>query len=280
MRILLADDQPKVRFALRVLLERQPGLKVVGEAVDAENLLVRAEATHPDLVLLGWELPGLAAVDSLSALRKICPELFVIALSGRPEARRAALAAGADAFVSKTDPPERLLAAIKDCWAGSTDGVDQTQLKSNPTVYELKDDKFAQDRKHFTFKQLKAVDWKSQVLDGFVMTRVDEKLLARTELKNVDQVTKGVMQAWNSIENFTRRGFGFCLLHDDVIVSWCIADQVAGSECEMGVNTDVDYRERGLATLTVAAAVEYCLENHFEQRGDRRHPGRITCHRP
>lgn len=118
MRILLADDQPRVRFALRVLLERRPGFEVAGEAVNAEALLAQMETTCPDLVLLGWELPGLAMVGSLSALRRIYPNLYVIALSGRPEARRAALAAGADAFVSKGDPPERLLAAINDCWRG------------------------------------------------------------------------------------------------------------------------------------------------------------------
>lgn len=116
MQILLADNQPKVRLGLRVLLERQPGLKVVGEAVDAEGLLVQTEAACPDLVLLNWELPGLAATDLLSALRRVCPDLIVIVLSGRTEVRRAALDAGADAFVSKCDPPERLLTAIDDCW--------------------------------------------------------------------------------------------------------------------------------------------------------------------
>jgi DNA-binding NarL/FixJ family response regulator len=114
MRILVADDQPKVRFALRVLLERQPGLKVVGEAADAGDLLAQMETACPDLVLLAWELPGLA-VDLLTALRRVCPDLFVIALSGRLEVRRAALDAGADAFVYKCDPPERLLTAIADC---------------------------------------------------------------------------------------------------------------------------------------------------------------------
>jgi len=115
MRILLADNRSKVRFALRVLLERQPGLVVVGEAIDANDLLAQMETTHPDLVLLGWELPGLMSIDLLSALRKIRPDLEVIALSSRPEARRAALTAGANAFVSKTDLPERLLAIIDDC---------------------------------------------------------------------------------------------------------------------------------------------------------------------
>lgn len=115
MRILLADAQPKVRFAMRVLLERQPGLEVIGEAVDAEDLLAQVETTCPDLVLLGWELPGLEAADLVSALRQAGPNLSVIALSGRPEACRAALGAGADAFVSKGDPPERLLKAIDGC---------------------------------------------------------------------------------------------------------------------------------------------------------------------
>lgn len=116
MRILVADSQPRVRFALRVLLEQQPGIQVVGEATDAQGLLAQARMTSPDLVLLGWELPGLLAVDSLSALRKIRSDLLVIALSGRPEARQAALKAGANAFVSKSDPPERLLAAIGGQW--------------------------------------------------------------------------------------------------------------------------------------------------------------------
>jgi DNA-binding NarL/FixJ family response regulator len=84
MHILLADDQPKVRFALRALLELEPGVRVVGEAVDVEELLARTEATCPDLVLLDWELPGLAAEGSLSALRGVCPGVSVIALSGMP----------------------------------------------------------------------------------------------------------------------------------------------------------------------------------------------------
>jgi DNA-binding NarL/FixJ family response regulator len=115
MRILLADSQAKVRFALRVLLERQVGVQVVGEANDAENLLRLVGETDPDVVLLGWELPGRLEKDLLSQVHKTCPRLTVIALSGRPEAQQASLAAGADAFVSKTDPPERLLLALGSC---------------------------------------------------------------------------------------------------------------------------------------------------------------------
>lgn len=118
MRILLADNRSKVRFALRVLLEQRPEFEIVGEAVDAEDLLAQVEAACPDLVLLDWRLPSTAAADLLLALRGVCPDLCMIALSERPEARRAALAAGADAFVSKADPPEQLLAAIRSLKEG------------------------------------------------------------------------------------------------------------------------------------------------------------------
>ena len=114
MRILIADQQPKVRFALRVLLKREPGLEVVGEAANADELLAQTTAISPDLVLLGWELPHLTP-GVLCTLRQACPSLAVVALSGRPEARYTALEAGANVFVSKTDLPERLLAAIHKC---------------------------------------------------------------------------------------------------------------------------------------------------------------------
>jgi DNA-binding NarL/FixJ family response regulator len=111
MDILLADDR-KVRLALRVLLEQTAGLTVVGEAANAQDLLAQISAKRPDLVLLDWALPGLHDDGTLRTLRRICPRVSVIVLSGRPEARKTILATGANAFVSKVDPPERLLAAI------------------------------------------------------------------------------------------------------------------------------------------------------------------------
>ena len=115
MYVLVADDQSRVRSALRLLLEQEPGIQVLGEAVDTTGLLDWVKAACPNLVLLDWELPGLGVDRLLPTLRELCPGLAVIALSGRPEARQAALDAGVDAFVSKGDPPERLLAAVNDC---------------------------------------------------------------------------------------------------------------------------------------------------------------------
>ena len=113
MRILLADDQPKVRLGLRLLLEQEEWASVVGEAAEAESLLAQVRAAQPDLVLLDWSLHCSDRPDLLPALRGCCPGLAVVVLSGRPEAAQEALDAGADAFVSKADPPEQLLAAIR-----------------------------------------------------------------------------------------------------------------------------------------------------------------------
>lgn len=115
MRVTLADERHKVRFALRTLLGRQADVEVVGEASNAQDLIALAENECTDIFLLDCELPGMKLHDLVESLRGTCPESMVIALSGRVDARRMALSAGVDAFVSKGDPPERLLSAIKSC---------------------------------------------------------------------------------------------------------------------------------------------------------------------
>jgi DNA-binding NarL/FixJ family response regulator len=113
MKILLADDQKEVRSALRLLLEQQPQVDRVTEVSDLNDLLQQVWGDRPDLVLLDWELPHSVAPRALiSAMRTLKPEIKVVALSGRLEARQQALRAGVDAFISKCEPPEQLLAAL------------------------------------------------------------------------------------------------------------------------------------------------------------------------
>jgi DNA-binding NarL/FixJ family response regulator len=129
VRVLVADDQKAVRSALRRLLNEEPGLTVVGEVCRADELLDQAIVAQPDLVLLDWELPGLTSTDGSESISLGCEQHTrhrlllilhalhshpkVIVLSGRPGASQTALAAGADAFVSKGDPAERLLTTVQ-----------------------------------------------------------------------------------------------------------------------------------------------------------------------
>lgn len=112
LRILVADDQSDVRYALRTLLQlvKELHVEVVGEAADADTLLDEVASLEPDMLLVDWKLPGLRAI---AYLRTLYPQLRIIVLSVRAEARQAALDAGADAFVFKGDPVERLVEAIQ-----------------------------------------------------------------------------------------------------------------------------------------------------------------------
>jgi DNA-binding NarL/FixJ family response regulator len=108
LKIFIADDQTCVRFALRVILERENGLSIIGEANDAIDMLTQLKSLRPNVLIMDWELPGLAG-STLYALRIILPEATIIALSSRPENQRIALGFGANGFVNKSAPPETLL---------------------------------------------------------------------------------------------------------------------------------------------------------------------------
>jgi len=113
MRVLLADDHPKVRWALRTFIKEEPEFTIVGEASDADTLLSAAQARRPDLVLLEWELAGRPVGQALPALQALGLEAQIVILSWQPGIEKAALDAGADGFVSKANGPETLLAALR-----------------------------------------------------------------------------------------------------------------------------------------------------------------------
>lgn len=113
MRILIADDQPSVCSAIRLLLEQEPKVSRMDEATNMQALLDCANNCIPDLLLLDWELPGGTPEALLATLRCLSPDLFIIVLDSKPQTGQEALEAGANEFVSKNDPPERLLAAVR-----------------------------------------------------------------------------------------------------------------------------------------------------------------------
>lgn len=112
MRILIADDEPRVRSALRLLLHQESDASEIYEAGDGAAMMRCAAIKHLDLVILDWDLPKMGGYTALKALRAAQPGVAIIVLNSQSETRYTALATGADAFVSKGDPPERLLATI------------------------------------------------------------------------------------------------------------------------------------------------------------------------
>jgi DNA-binding NarL/FixJ family response regulator len=132
MRVLIADDRVWLRSALRLLLEHEANVEVVGEAGSIRALPLCVSHLHPDLLFLDWHLPGLeihsARQKFIDTVRAIEPDLFIVALINDDSARESLLS-GADAFINEAEPPDQILvitgrAAIKKrvSSAQSTDG--------------------------------------------------------------------------------------------------------------------------------------------------------------
>ena len=113
-RVYLADAQNQERFALRLLLN-DLNMVVVGEASDWPTTLTKAPTSSLDMLLVDWDLlPDDLGVQSLAELRLACPNAIVVVLISHLDARhQAALSAGADAFISKGETPERVAERLR-----------------------------------------------------------------------------------------------------------------------------------------------------------------------
>ncbi len=113
-RVFLADAQPDERKALRVLL-LDLKMEIVGETADWSTTLAKAPKTGLDMLLIDWSmLPTDMGVQSLAQLRLACPNAIVVVLISHLDSRhQAALSAGADAFISKGETPERVAERLR-----------------------------------------------------------------------------------------------------------------------------------------------------------------------
>jgi DNA-binding NarL/FixJ family response regulator len=114
IHILLADHHANALWALRTLIQEEPGLEVVGEAQDGQSLINLSTVHHPDLILIDMDLPGNPIENQITALHQVKPRPTVIVMSSDPEYGRMMLKAGADAFLSKGDQPDWLLRILRD----------------------------------------------------------------------------------------------------------------------------------------------------------------------
>jgi DNA-binding NarL/FixJ family response regulator len=113
-RVYLADARLDERNALRLLL-LDLKMEVVGEAADWLTTLLEAPANRADMLLVDWDLLPDSPTAALEKLREACPAALVIVLISHLDARQqAALSAGADAFISKGETPERVAERLRN----------------------------------------------------------------------------------------------------------------------------------------------------------------------
>jgi len=115
IRVLLVDDQRAIRRGLAGLLQSQSDLEVVGEAGDGATAIALCRELLPDVILMDVTMPGMNGIEATRHIAANFPEVRVIGLSMHDAQGMAALMreSGAADYLSKSSPPNRLIAAIR-----------------------------------------------------------------------------------------------------------------------------------------------------------------------
>lgn len=115
LRVLLVDDHEVVRVGVRALIERQPGMEVVGEASTVREAVTQAELLAPDVVVLDIRLPGGNGLKACQQIKGQRPETRVIMLTSYPddEVLFDAISSGADGYVLKQIGSDDLIRALE-----------------------------------------------------------------------------------------------------------------------------------------------------------------------
>lgn len=127
VHIFLADDDYQVLSALRLILEQEPAWLVVSEFHNAAEMVLYFENTrqrvqesrnggdicHPAILLIDWELPGFQPKKHIKEIRRLWPGIKIMGLSVRLATHLNAFTSQADAFVSKSEAPERVIVALQ-----------------------------------------------------------------------------------------------------------------------------------------------------------------------
>ena len=113
MLILLATERADLRLSIELLLSEEPGVIIVGAASETEGMLALLDNTHPDLLIVEWDLPGRRLAEIVPQIRANTPCIHILALGNESSLLDAALKAGADDYVVKGDPPEQLLETFR-----------------------------------------------------------------------------------------------------------------------------------------------------------------------
>ena len=120
-RVLIVDDHAVVRAGLRLLLDAEPDIEVVGEAGSVDQAIFEARALKPDVILMDVVMPGRSGIEGAPAVLHEAPDakLLVLSMQDDPTYVREAFAAGASGYVLKEAADTELVAAIREVASGN-----------------------------------------------------------------------------------------------------------------------------------------------------------------
>lgn len=114
VRLVLVEDNDVFREALELLLGLRPDVEVVAAVAEGADVVAACREHHPHVVLMDYRLPGMDGVQATEAVRRSCPDVAVVCLTGGADDREteALLAAGAVACLSKDRELDEIVTAI------------------------------------------------------------------------------------------------------------------------------------------------------------------------
>jgi two-component system response regulator NreC len=120
IKLLLVDDHQVVRTGLRMLLEGQPDMEIIGEAESGLNALEKAGQLLPDVIVMDITLPDISGIEATRRIKEQYPDISVIALTIHEDEQYffEMLQAGASGYVPKRAAPEDLITSIRAAFAG------------------------------------------------------------------------------------------------------------------------------------------------------------------
>jgi DNA-binding NarL/FixJ family response regulator len=120
IRVLIADDHAVLRAGLRMLINTQPDMEVVGEAANGDEAVAKALEAGPDVALMDLTMTGGGGIKAIERMRRECPQVRVLVLTMHDDLAylRSALAAGGAGYVVKKAADSELLSAIRAVYRG------------------------------------------------------------------------------------------------------------------------------------------------------------------
>jgi two-component system, NarL family, response regulator LiaR len=122
IRILITDDHAVVREGLRTLISSEPGMTIVGEAVDGVEAVLKARSLRPDVVLLDLVMPRKDGIEAIEEIKRDNPQARILVLTSFAEDDKVfpAIRKGAQGYLLKDSSPDELLQAIRHVYRGET----------------------------------------------------------------------------------------------------------------------------------------------------------------
>jgi len=120
IRVTIVEDHPKLREGLEQLIELTPGFLLAGSYSNGENILDKIEESHPDVILMDIQMPGVNGIEAVQAIRKSGLEVKIIMQTVFEDDDKifAAICAGASGYILKNTGPDKFIDAITEAYNG------------------------------------------------------------------------------------------------------------------------------------------------------------------